>query len=169
MHADPSFEESFSWTDYWDTANVDSVEQVAGANSPMGGYHLRFKGAEPLSGPDPILRQDILVLRPATYDLAAWIRRGADATGTVTLRLAQRPWTAFTGSPESCGIAPSGDWLSTISASITPSASWSFHQTGDYSATGGPHLEIRVSVVNELRNGSDRAYARVDVVAARGL
>ncbi len=76
MHADPSFEESFSWTDYWDTANVDSVEQVAGANSPMGGYHLRFKGAEPLSGPDPILRQDILVLRPATYDLAAWIRGG---------------------------------------------------------------------------------------------
>ncbi len=119
MHADPSFEESFSWTVYWDTANVDSVEQVAGAKQPDGWVPSSVQGRRAIerTGPDPAPGHP----RPATGHVRP--RRldpqGADATGTVTLRLAQRPWTAFTGSPETCSIAPSSDWLSTISASIT--------------------------------------------------
>ena len=53
MHADPSFEEVFDWTQYWETVDVGSVEQIADANSPWGGYHLRFKGSQPLTGADP--------------------------------------------------------------------------------------------------------------------
>jgi hypothetical protein len=167
MHADPSFEEALAWTDYWETVDVASVEQIADANSPWGGYHLRFKGLEPLTGPDPILRQDVLVLRPGTYDMGAWVRRAPDAAGTVTLKLAQRPWTKFTGDSATCDIGPSGDWLASITHTFTPTESWVFWQTDEYSASGGPHLQIRVNVINELRNGSNRAYARVDVVAAR--
>lgn len=168
MHADPSFEETLDWTDHWDTADVASVEQVADTSSPWGGYHLRFKGLEPLTGPDPVLRQDVLVLRPGTYDMGgAWVRRAPEATGTVTLKLAQRPWTKFTGDPITCDIAPSGEWLASIAHTFTPSESWAFWQTNEYTASGGPHLPIRVNVINELRRDSNRAYARVDVVAAR--
>lgn len=167
MHADPSFEETLDWTKYWNMTDVASVEQIADENSPWGGYHVRFKGFEPLSGPDPILRQDVLVLHPGTYDMGAWVRRAAGATGTVTLKLAQRPWTKFTGDPGTCDIGPSGEWLTSITETFSPTESWAFWQTDEYSATGGPHLQIRVNVISELRNGSNRAYTRVDVVAAR--
>jgi hypothetical protein len=167
MDSDPSFERS-SWVGSWTLDEVESWYRESGTNDPQGSYHLRFRGFQPLSGTDPRIYQDVLVDRPGAFDLSFNLRAASGVTGSITLKLAHRPWSRFTGSQGSCDIAPTGDWLTPKELVINsiPTA-WTQYSTTAISTSGAVQRQIRVNVVNGLVDSPDRAYLRVDDGGAR--